>query len=260
VGILADVQPYLDHPRPAAFAHRGGSAHNPENSWTAFEHAVRLGYAYLETDARATADGTLLAFHDATLDRVTDGQGQVARLPYEAVAKARIAGSEKIPLIEDLLGTWPDVRFNIDVKHPGSVAPLAAALRRTGAYDQVCVTSFSGRRLRAAKAAIGRPVCVAVTPAAILSVRYGGRPGAALAARLARSGADCAQVPERIATPRFIETAQGLGMHVHVWTLNTRSAMERALDDGADGVMTDQTELLRDVLTQRNQWNPRVTA
>ena len=259
MGILADVQPYLDHPRPVAFAHRGGSAHNPENSWAAFEHAVGLGYAYLETDARATADGTLLAFHDATLDRVTDGHGQVARLPYEAVAKARIAGSEKIPLIEDLLGAWPDVRFNIDVKHPGSVTPLAAALRRTGAYDRVCVTSFSGRRLRAAKAAIEQPVCVAVTPAAAVLLRYGG-PGAALAAGLARSGADCAQVPERIATPRFIETAQGLGMHVHVWTLNTRSAMERALDDGADGVMTDQTELLRDVLTQRNQWNPRVTA
>jgi glycerophosphoryl diester phosphodiesterase len=226
----------------------------------AFEYAVSLGYAYLETDARATADGTLLAFHDAALDRVTDGQGEVARLPYATVAKARIAGSEPIPLIEDLLGHWPDLRFNIDVKHQASVAPLALALRRTGAWDRVCVTSFSGRRLRAAKEAIERPVCVAVTPAAIVAARYGGRPGTALAARLARSGAHCAQVPERIATPRFIATAQELGMHVHVWTLNTREAMERALDDGADGVMTDEIVLLRDVLTQRNQWNPRVTA
>ena len=251
---------FLDHPRPVAFAHRGGSAHNPENSWAAFEHAAGLGYAYLETDARATADGTLLAFHDATLDRVTDGKGQVARLPYETVAKARIGGSEKIPLIEDLLGALPDLRFNIDVKHPGSIRPLAEVLRRTRAYDRVCVTSFSGRRLRAAKEAIGQPVCVAVTPAAIVAARYGGRPGAALAARLARSGAQCAQVPERIATAGFIETAQHLGMHVHVWTLNTREAMERALDAGADGVMTDQTELLKNVLTERNQWNPRVTA
>ena len=75
-GILAVVRvPFLDHPRPVAFAHRGGAAHAPENSWTAFEHAIKLGYAYLETDARATSDGKLVAFHDRTLDRVTDATG-----------------------------------------------------------------------------------------------------------------------------------------------------------------------------------------
>jgi glycerophosphoryl diester phosphodiesterase len=256
---------YLDHPRPVAFAHRGGAAHHPENSWAAFEHAVGLGYAYLETDVRATEDGTLLAFHDATLDRVTDQRGQVARLPFETVAKARIAGTEPIPLIEDLLGTWPDLRFNIDVKHSGSVAPLARVLKRTGAWDRVCVTSFSARRLSAALAAIERPVCSAVTPAAALLIRYGPAhlsfplhgPGAALAARLSRSSAHCAQVPARIATPQFIQTTQQLGMHVHVWTLNTREAMESALDNGADGVMTDETILLRDVLLSRSQWHPR---
>ena len=74
--------PYLDHPRPVAFAHRGGAAHAPENSWAAFEHAVKLGYAYLETDARATSDGKLVAFHDRTLDRVTDGSGPIGARPY----------------------------------------------------------------------------------------------------------------------------------------------------------------------------------
>src|SRR5215469_121935 len=108
-GIISTVAiPYLDHPRPAAFAHRGGAAHNPENSWPAFEYAVKLGYAYLETDARSTADGTLLAFHDATLDRTTDHTGQVCKLTYKEVSAARIAGAEPIPLIEDLLGTFGD--------------------------------------------------------------------------------------------------------------------------------------------------------
>ena len=60
---------YLDHPRPLAFAHRGGAARQPENSLLAFENAARLGYAYLETDARSTADGKLIAFHDADLNR-----------------------------------------------------------------------------------------------------------------------------------------------------------------------------------------------
>ena len=85
LGIISSVAvPYLDHPRPLAFAHRGGAAHQPENSWPAFEYAVQLGYAYLETDARSTADGKLIAFHDATLDRVTDRTGQVGRLTWQA--------------------------------------------------------------------------------------------------------------------------------------------------------------------------------
>ena len=66
---------YLDHPRPLAFAHRGGAARQPENSLLAFENAARLGYAYLETDARSTADGKLIAFHDADLNRATDRTG-----------------------------------------------------------------------------------------------------------------------------------------------------------------------------------------
>jgi len=115
-----------------AFAHRGGAAHNPENSWPAFEYAAKLGYAYLETDARATSDGALLSFHDATLDRVTDRTGQVAKMTYRQVSAARIAGKEPIPLIEDLLGTFGEMRFNIDLKDGGPIAPLARVLKRNG--------------------------------------------------------------------------------------------------------------------------------
>ncbi|MBV9854332.1 MAG: glycerophosphodiester phosphodiesterase [Streptosporangiaceae bacterium] len=248
---------FLDHPRPAAFAHRGGAAHGLENSWPAFEYAVKLGYAYLETDARVTSDGVLLAFHDRTLDRVTDSSGPVAAMPYSEVATARIGGKEPIPLIEDLLGSWPELRFNIDLKDAGSIRAVGRALSRTRSWDRVCITSFSGARLREAMGILDRPVCMAVTPAAIAALRYAGVPGRALAAWLARSGAQCAQVPRQIATREFIRRAQALGLHVHVWTLNTRHAIERALDLGADGVMTDQIVLLRDVLTERGQWHPR---
>lgn len=251
--------PYLDHPRPVAFAHRGGAAHNPENSWPAFEYAAKLGYAYLETDARSTSDGALLAFHDATLDRATDRTGQVSRMTYQQVSAARVAGCEPIPLIEDLLGTFSELRFNIDLKDSGTIQPLSQVLKRTGAWDRVCVTSFSGRRLLAAQKILDRPICLAVTPAAIVAVKYAGVPGRTLAARLARSGAQCAQVPRQIATREFIRRSHELGLHVHVWTLNTREDIERALALGADGVMTDDVVLLRDILSERGQWNPRVT-
>jgi glycerophosphoryl diester phosphodiesterase len=264
---------FLDHPRPLAFAHRGGAAHAPENSWRAFEHAVGLGYRYLETDLQATADGVLLAFHDRTLDRVTDRQGKVCRYTRAELSGALIYGTEPIPALEDLLGAWPDVRFNLDVKDVAAIAPLPEVLRRTNAWNRVCVVSFSASRLRATRRTLGRPVCMAASPFGTAVVRFGGprgrhdpqgpgRPGSRqspglLMEWLARTGVHCVQVPISVATPSFIGRAQALGLQVHVWTINERPAMERLLDLGVDGIMTDETVALRDVLTARRQWHPR---
>lgn len=257
------VVPFLDHPRPIAFAHRGGALHAPENSWAAFEYAVKLGYAYLETDVRATRDGTLVAFHDRTLDRVTDASGPIGARSYTELAALRIRGSEPIPLIEDLIGAWPDVRFNIDLKDGPGISLLPSVLRRTGAWDRVCVTSFFGSRLRAARGLFDRPVCMNASPAAIAAVRCtigtasGG--GRLLASGLSRRDACCAQVPRRVATGSFVRSAHALGLDVHVWTINERSEMIRFLELGADGIMTDDIETLRDVLIERGQWHPRGT-
>jgi glycerophosphoryl diester phosphodiesterase len=291
---------FLDHPRPVAFAHRGGAAHAPENSWRAFEHAVGLGYSYLETDVQATLDGALIAFHDRTLARVTGRPGRIARMNHRDVASALIGGTEPIPLLEDLLGAWPDVRFNIDLKDAPAVEPLAAVLRRTGAWDRVCVTSFSASRLRAARRVLDRQVCMAASPIGTALVRFGGprgprdhtRPGRAgagrgsrsgpgqrrlsgdaarggspaagrgghlaLAERLARTGVRCAQVPAQVASPAFVARAHALGLQVHAWTINSPGLMQNLLDIGVDGIMTDQTVALRDVLISRGEWYPRV--
>jgi glycerophosphoryl diester phosphodiesterase len=246
------VAAFLDGPRPLAFAHRGGASHHPENSARAFEHAISLGYTYLETDVRATADGVLLAFHDESLRRVAGHPGRIAQLPYRDVAPARIGGTEPIPLLEDLLGAWPHARFNIDIKEPGAIAPLAEVLRRAGAWDRVCIASFSGARLRAARRLFGRPVCEAASPAAIAGVGLGG-PAARLAARSAR----CAQVPVPVATRLFVRQAHTAGLQVHAWTVNDRAEMTRLLDAGVDGLITDDTVGLRAVLESRGQWPSR---
>ena len=244
---------YLDHPGPIAFAHRGGASEHPENTMPAFEHAVRLGYRYLETDAHATADGVLVAFHDSVLDRVTDRNGIIAQLPWEAVRHARL-GDVGIPLMEELLSAWPDVRVNIDLKHEASVAPLVDVIDRTAAHDRVCAASFSGRRLaRFRRLSAGR-VCTAIAPREIGRLRAAGfgvpvRPFA---------GA-CAQVPVRqgpvlIVDQRFVTVAHRHGLPVHVWTIDDPVEMDRLLDLGVDGIMTDRPSVLKEVLVRRGQW------
>src|SRR5262245_45133845 len=112
----------------------------------AFTHAVSLGYRYLETDVHATSDGALVAFHDSSLDRVTDRSGKISELRWAEVKEARV-GTEPIPLLADLLGTFPDARFNIDMKQDSALEPFVGVLDATKAYDRVCAAAFSDRRL-----------------------------------------------------------------------------------------------------------------
>ncbi|HKB30518.1 MAG TPA: glycerophosphodiester phosphodiesterase [Streptosporangiaceae bacterium] len=245
---------FLDQPGPLAFAHRGGAAHGPENSWAAFERAVDLGFRYLETDVQATSDGMLIAFHDRTLDRVTDRTGRIARMPYRVVAAARIGGKEPIPLLEDLLGAWPEARFNIDMKDESAIAPLVRVLRRTAAWDRVCVTSFSSRRLHAFRQSVDRQVCTTLSPLGLAAI-HSGALACGMSTRLARAGVRCAQIPARLATPAFLGRLRRSGLQIHVWTVNEPALMRRLLDLAVDGIMTDDTVALRDVLTERAQWH-----
>lgn len=223
----------------------------------AFERAVGLGYRYLETDVRATMDGILLAFHDNTLDRVTDRAGRVSALPYANVSRARIGGREPIPLVEEILGAWPHVRLNIDVKEMATIAPLLRVLRRTNAADRVCVASFSERRLAAARALLGPRVCTSFGPRGAVGLRlatYGRFLGS-----LVSSDVPCAQLPARVGnvpvvTGSLVRTAHDHGVQIHAWTVNDVAEMRRLLDMEVDGIMTDELELLRGVLRSRGTW------
>ena len=191
------------------------------------------------------------------MDRITDLRGRVARLPWATVSRARIGGREPIPLLEDLLGTWPDIRLNIDVKAAGATAPLAAAIRRTESLERVCVASFSERRLAAVRRELGPRLCTSLAPRGVLRLRAAASSGAV--AWLAPRGVPCVQVSERVGplrvvTPRLVELAHARGQRVHVWTVDDAADMRRLLDLGVDGIMTDRIHTLRDVLHERGHW------
>lgn len=244
---------YLDHPGPIAFAHRGGACEQPENTMGAFEHAVKLGYRYLETDVHATADGVLVAFHDTVLDRVTDRQGAIADLPWSEVRQARIGG-QPIPLFEELLEAWPDARINVDAKGETSVEPLVAALVRGAAADRVCIAAFSTSRLQRLRGLTGGRVCTAMAPSEIGRLLVAG-----LRVPVGRFHAACAQVPVRhdrvpIVHGRFLAAAHRRHLPVHVWTIDQEAEMDRLLDLGVDGIMSDRPALLKAVLQRRHLW------
>jgi glycerophosphoryl diester phosphodiesterase len=247
--VPASPLPYLDHPGPLPFAHRGGGLENPENTMRAFQHAVDLGYRHLETDAHLTADGQVVAFHDPMLDRLTDRNGALASLPWEEVAKARIGG-EPLVLLADLLQQFPDVKVNIDPKHDAVVEPLARLLLDLEATDRVGIGSFSARRLARMRALCGPGLVTSVGPHQIARMRY--LPWGPWAA-------SCVQVPEtwwrmRVVDRRFLRACHRRGLHVHVWTVDDAEVMHRLLDAGVDGLMTDRPAVLKQVLQDRGEW------
>ena len=258
---LAFLDDGLDQPGAVlAFAHRGGSFHPEieglENSLAAFTHAVALGYRYLETDVHATSDGVLLAFHDAALDRVTGHGGRIVDLSYDEVRSARIGGREEIPTLASLFEAFPHARFNIDLKSDGAIAPLADLVERTGGHDRVCVASFVEHRIRAFRRQVARPVATACSVRSVAGTRFAPTRGLAHALR---GDGHALQVPHRrgplrVVTPELVHRAHAAGRHVHVWTIDDGDEMHQLLDLGVDGLMTDRTDVLRDVLVARGQW------
>jgi glycerophosphoryl diester phosphodiesterase len=251
-----ELHPYLEHPGVLAFAHRGGAEDYPENTMLAFNAAVGMGYRYIETDVHITADGHLLAFHDDRLDRVCDGEGLIQALPWSAVKSARVAGSEPIVELPELLETFSETRFNLDIKHWAALEPCLDLLDRMRCWDRVCIGSFSDRRLGRVRGAIIQShlnVCTSMGPLGVLAMK-------AREFRLPTgSRAQCAQVPVKhagipVVTRGFVDTCHRQGIQVHVWTIDDPAEMRRLVELGVDGLMTDKPSLLKQVLVEMGRW------
>jgi len=237
----------------------------PENTMTAFQEAVDLGYRYLETDLQISRDGVLVTFHDDTLDRATDGTGLVSDYDLEEVEKLdagyrlHVDGDYpfrsrgvRIPTLEELATSYPDQVFSLDLKSDGMEEALVETIRRLDLWDRVIVGSFSDARLRRFRSLADGPVAMSAGPREIL--RF------VTATRLHlpfRAVADSFQVPVKqwitIVSARTVRAARSIGVPLIVWTINDRDEMRELLELGVDGIITDRPDLLRELIEERSR-------
>ena len=248
--------PYLDNTSPIAFAHRGGTSAAPENTLRAFDDAVALGYRYVETDVHSTRDGRLVAFHDNDLQRTCGKPWRIEETDWSTLSTARIDGTDPIPLLEDLLTSWPNLRINIDCKSDAAMQPLIDTIRRTHCLDRICVGSFSDKRLRHIRSELGTGLCTSMGPQEVIRLVLRSTTGIPFSPS---RHALIAQVPVRqgpipVVTHRSIARAHRLGLQIHVWTIDDPLQIGQLLDMGVDGVMSDDTRALKDVFVARHLW------
>ena len=261
------TRPYLDADKPLPFAHRGGAERWPENTMLAFRGAIDLGYRYIETDVHETADGHFVLFHDATLDRTTDGRGPLkaktlAQL-HELDAGYRFErdGSHpyrgqglRVPTLEEALAIDPKVRWNLEIKprDVGVAKRLFDFIVEHRAEDRVLVASESDRVGKAfARHNRGR---IATSPGFYGVLDFWAKVKLGVARRF-RFSFDALQVPPthgrlQVVTPSLIEAAHHHGIQVHVWTINSPPQMRELLAIGVDGLMTDVPDVLLRVLAE----------
>jgi glycerophosphoryl diester phosphodiesterase len=262
---------YFAPPRPRVFGHRGAAGVAPENTLASFALAAPLGADYLELDVHATSDGTVVVLHDPMLDRTTDGRGPVQEQRWSEIARLD-AGYQfthdgrafpyrgqgvSIPALEELLVRFPSHRFNIEIKQaePCIVDPVLALLERTGSTSRTLLAAEKDdimARIRSA-AAGGMATGMSAGDAVAFFDRLGSGdwdgyapPGHAL------------QIPVEFAGMALVSeaslaAAHRLGLEMHVWTINDPAEIERLLDLGVDGVMSDLPGLVRTAVDRRGQ-------
>ena len=262
------ARPYFGPVTPFPFAHRGGAKRWPENTLLAFRSAADLGYLHIETDVHQTADGHFVLFHDPTLERTTDGKGNIrdhtlaelktldAAHQFESDGQHPYRGTGvTIPTLEEALELDPNLRYNLEIK-PNDVAVahrLWEFIDHHEIYDRVLVASEHDEMVAAFRdRSRGR---VATSPGfrGILGFWMRVLSGTS---HLAAFSFDALQIPPTykglpVVTPKFVDAAHRHGIQVHVWTIDDRDQMRSLLEAGVDAIMTDLPDVLLEVLGKR---------
>lgn len=253
---------------PVAIAHRGSRVLWPENTDTSFQGVYDMGFRHFETDLHLTADGVLVCFHDPTVDRTTEATGRVEDFTLAELQSLdagyrhgtadgysfRESGA-RVPTLEWLLTTFPDVSVVVDLKCDGLAEPLADLVDDLEAHDRLIVGSFSDTRITEIQQITKMRVPVSCGPTLarlwVLASRVGRGAGGDIAAL---------QLPARsrgvrVVDEKLVTAAHAADLHVHVWTVNEISEMHRFLDMGVDGLITDRPDRLKSVMIERELWN-----
>lgn len=253
------IHPFLQGLKaPLHISHRGGAALYPENTLFAFEQAVRVHRTdMLELDVHASADGQVVVAHDDTLDRCTNGRGPLAALPWAELAKLdagfHFSGFRGrgigLPLLETVLGAFPGLRVNVEVKAASAIEPFVALVKRLGALDRLCIGSEHdpiaaelARRLPDACLFFPRDALAAfVLPTKAGELPDDDRRYTVLDMPLRWEGVT-------LFDAELAKVAAAHGKWINVWTVDDEADMRQALADGVGGIMTDRPDVLRRVL------------
>lgn len=225
-------------------AHRGGAAEAPENTLTAFRHAVAVGADMVEMDARCSRDGVAVVCHDERVDRTTPGSGPVGAFDAAAL------GALGVPTLADALTASAPLPVTVELKDDAVVEPAAGAVEGCGRADRVVIGAFEEARLARWRTRLpGRPTSLAEREAtAVIEDALVGRPP-----RPVPEGTVALQVPLRhrgvdVVTAPVVAAAHELDLAVHVWTVDEPSTMRELVALSVDGIMSDRPSRLRAVI------------
>ena len=247
---------YLSPAPPRVLAHRGLALEAPENTLLAFLHAVNAGATHVETDVHGSADGIAMVSHDPDLARVAGREVAVRQLTAAELRRVSLGAGQGYCSLAEALDAFPETRFNIDVKSADAIEGTIKAVRDARASARVLIGSFSdARRRRTIRELPG--VATSVSARGALPAVHAARAGATSALSRILSGVDAVQLPAKVAganvvTARAIRSFHAVGVEVHIWTINDPAEMERLLDAGVDGLVTDRADLALPLVAARH--------
>jgi len=239
---------------PIAIPHRGGDAagEDHENTLAAFAAARKLGYEYGETDVVLTADGHVAAIHGSHnwLQAYFSGRTPRRALQQLTLKEIRSHSFEgvNVSTLEEILTKLPDMRFFIDPKTDQVVLPLSKLIKDTGSQQRVCVGSFSYDRVIHFKKII-KDDQVQTSFIIGRSLRLVNK-GLQLLKTGRLKDVQAVQLHHSLVSREMIDLVHEHGLKAIVWTANSPLSIKNAVRCGADGVMSDNTALLQELLSK----------
>jgi len=223
--------------RPLVISHAACAGHAPENTLAGIRAALEFGADAIEVDVQASADGVPVLMHDLTVDRTTNGSGDLASLTLKQL-QTLDAGAEPVPTFAQALELARGRALLVaEIKRPGCEAPLADVIRRADALEDVMVSSFLPPALAAMRQEEPR------LPGSLLIAAAGGMgEWPSLRALALRLGLQAVSVFHLNVSAEVVAQARRSSLTVHAWTANAERDIRRLLDLSVDGIITNHPE------------------